>query len=235
MRNLYIISLFIMMSCQNDSKFDLSDLNEKKEVNKNLKKLDISNIKIQKGYWKLINKDKKIEAELSNDDNISTIYNLKDYKDEQNFHFDNVNIQKETGGLIVENKGKIAFVNISLDNTKTFNVLKKLKESLGKPDQVISEKTYYDLKDEKLKLILKEFDSNEISKIKDEFDDEYLVYPLHYIWNMDGYIYKYTLFITEKNCSNNLIIISNKAFNEKLIFGYHNPKDDPIFKKYYNE
>ncbi|NHN27604.1 hypothetical protein FIA58_018135 [Flavobacterium jejuense] len=227
--------LLVMMSCQQGGRFDLSEIYNKTEVNKTLNKLNISNVQTQNGYWELVKKGEKVEAELKNDGSISTIYSLKGEQNEKLFNFYNFSIEKNTGGKIVENSDKIVFVNIVLENVETFNVLKKLKEKLGNPDQIINDSVFYNAEDDKVKLVLKNFVKNDIKTKKDEFEDEYLIYPLHFVWNTNGYIYKYTLFINETSFSNDLVIISNKAFNEKLIFGYHNPKQDPIFKKYYNE
>lgn len=227
--------LLVMMSCQQGGKFNLSEIYNRTEVNKTLNKLNISNVQTQNGYWELVKKGEKVEAELKNNGSVSTIYSLKGEQNEKLFNFYNFNIEKNTGGKIVENSSKIVFVNIVLENVETFNVLKKLKEKLGKPDQIINDSVFYNKEDDKVKLVLKNFEKNDIKIKKDEFEDEYLVYPLHFVWSINDYIYKYTLFINEASFSNDLVMISNKAFNEKLIFGYHNPKEDPIFKKYYNE
>lgn len=227
--------LLVMMSCQEGDKFDLSKIDDKTEVGKTLNSLNISDVQTQNGYWELVKKGEKVEAVLQDNGNISTVYSLKDEQDQKLFNFDNFNIEKNTGGKIVENSNKIVFVNIVLENIETFNVLKKLKEKLGNPDQIINDSVFYNEEDDKVKLVLKNYEKNDIKIKKDEFEDEYLIYPLHYVWNINGYIYKYTLFINEASFSNDLVIISNKAFNEKLIFGYHNPKEDSIFKKYYNE
>lgn len=227
--------LLVMMSCQEGDKFDLSKIDDKTEVSKTLNSLNISDVHTQNGYWELVKKGEKVEAVLQDNGNISTVYSLKDEQDQKLFNFDNFNIEKNTGGKIVENSNKIVFVNIVLENIETFNVLKKLKEKLGNPDQIINDSVFYNEEDDKVKLVLKNYEKNDIKIKKDEFEDEYLIYPLHYVWNINGYIYKYTLFINEASFSNDLVIISNKAFNEKLIFGYHNPKEDSIFKKYYNE
>ena len=213
----------------------MSKLNNKTEVKESLNKINISSIKTQNGYWELTKKDGKVDLELHNDGNISTIYNLNNLKDRAHFYFDDIPIDINTVGTIVENKNTIAFINVSFESNETFNILKKIKKVLGKPDQVINDKVFYNIKQNQVKLILKNFDSNEVNLDKDEFEDEYLFYPLHYIWNVNGYIYKYTLIINENSFNNDFIIISNTAFNEKLIFGYHNPQEDPLLKKYYNE
>lgn len=234
MKNLYLL-LLIVVSCQNKNSIDLSQINTINDINKTIKKLGISNSKTQDGSWELIKEEGKIRVELQKNGNISTIYNLMDLKDEENFYFGEFKIEKGTGGKIVENNNKIAFVEIALEKDKTFIFLKILKKKFGIPDQIIEDQIYYDLKNDKIRLLEKQFDSNEIRKIKDEFDDEYLIYPLHYIWEKEGFIYKYTVFTNEISFSNNLVIISQEAFKNKIIFGYHNPENDPIFKKYYNE
>lgn len=225
----------VMMSCQEGDTFDLFKIDDKTAVNTTMNNLDIANVQTQNGYWEIVNKGAKVEAKLQNNGSISTIYSLKGEQEEKLFAFANFNIEKNTGGKIVENNNKIVFVNIALEKAETFKGLKKLKETLGNPDQIINDSVFYNAADDKVKLILKHVDQYDLKVQKDEFEDEYLVYPLHFIWNINGYIYKYTLFINETTFSNDLVILSNKAFNEKLIFGYHNPKEDPIFKKYYYE
>lgn len=225
----------VMMSCQEGDTFDLSKIDDKTEVNTTMNNLNIANVQTQNGYWEIVKKGAKVEAKLQDNGSISTIYSLKGEQEEKLFAFANFNIEKNTGGKIVENSNKIVFVNIALENVETFKALKKLKETLGNPDQIINDSVFYNAADDKVKLILKHVEQNDIKVQKDEFEDEYLVYPLHFVWNINGYIYKYTLFINEIAFSNDLVILSNTAFNEKLIFGYHNPKEDPIFKKYHNE
>ena len=233
MKNLFVMILLVMMSCQEAGKFDLSEIENKTEVSSTLNKLNISSVQTQNGYWELRKEGDKVEAELHNNGIISTIYSLKKELDEKLFNFNNFKIEKNSGGKIVENDNKIVFVNIALENVETFNVLKKLKDKLGNPDQIIYDSVINSASDEKVKVILKNFHKNYINIINDEFDDEYLNYPASFVWNINGYIYKFTVIINENSISNDLVIISNKAFNEKLIFGYHNPKEDPFFKKYY--
>ncbi|MFD2908233.1 hypothetical protein ACFSX9_05745 [Flavobacterium ardleyense] len=234
MKNIFVLILLVMMSCQEGGTFDLSEIENKTEVNSTLNKLNISGIQTQNGYWELRKKRDKVEAELHNNGIISTIYSLKEERDEKLFNFDNFKIEKSSGGKIVENDNKIVFVNVALDHVETFNVLNKLKDKLGNPDQIVYDRVINSATDEKVKVILKKFEKDYINIKKDEFDDEYLTYPVYFVWNINGYIYKFTVIINETSFSNDLVIISNKAFNEKLIFGYHNPKEDLLFKKYYN-
>ncbi|WP_417873771.1 hypothetical protein [Xanthomarina gelatinilytica] len=235
MKNLFLMILPAMMSCQEGDTFDLSKIDDKTEVNTTLDNLNIANAQTQNGYWEIVKQGAKVEAKLQVNGNISTIYSLKGEQEEKLFAFADFNIEKNTGGKIVENSNNIVFVNIALEKAETFRVLKKLKETLGTPDQVINDSVFYNAADDKVKLILKNVEQRDVKIQKDEFEDDYLVYPLHFVWNINGYIYKYTLFINETAFSNDLVILSNTAFNEKLIFGYHNPKEDPIFKKYHNE
>lgn len=235
MKNLFLMILPVMMSCQEGDTFDLSKIDHKTEVNTTLDNLNIANVQTQNGYWEVVKKGAKLEAQLQDDGSISTIYSLKGEQEEKLFAFADFHLKKNTGGKIVVNSNKIAFLHIALENAETFKVLKQLKETLGTPDQIINDSVFYNAADDKVKLILKNVEQEDVKIQKDEFEDEYLVYPLHFVWNINGYIYKYTLFINEIAFSNDLVILSNKAFNEKLIFGYHNPQEDPIFKKYHNE
>ena len=129
------------------------------------------------------------------------------------------------------NNKKIVFVNIALKPQETFNVLKKLKTSLGKPDQIMYDSIGDNKTDNKVKLILKEFSKNEIRSNKDDFSS-YLVFPLRYVWLKDNYIYEYTFLTGDKIFGNELVILSIKAFKEKRIQYYNNPEKDPILSKY---
>lgn len=235
MKNLFLMILPVMMSCQEGDTFDLSKIDDNTEINSIMNNLNIANVQTQNGYWEIEKKGAKVEAQLHDNGSISTIYSLKDEQEEKLFAFADFSIKKNSGGKIVANSNKIVFVNIALENAETFEVLKQLKETLGNPDQIINDSVFYNAADEKVKLILKNVAQDDVKIQKDEFEDEYLVYPLHFVWNINGFIYKYTLFINEIAFSNDLVILSTKAFNEKLIFGYHNPKEDPIFKKYHIE
>ena len=235
MKKLLLIILLSIVSCNNEAKVDLSKIESLENTHNILKKMNVSNIQIQDGYWEVIKKNDKLDLKLHNNGNISTIYNLNTRKDRKKFYFDDIAINENLGGKIIENKNTIAFVDVNFENVETFNILRKLKNNLGQPDQILKQNIFYKTNDRQVKTILKVFENKEYNLKKDEFDDKYLFYPLHYIWNVNGYIYKYTLQINEISFNNNLVIISNKAFNEKLIFGYHNPKEDMILKKYYNE
>ena len=224
-----------VMSCQEAVPIDLSMLDDAIDVKTALDNKSIRNVQTQNGYWEIVKTGEKVEAKLRDNGNISTIYSLKGEQEEKLFAFANFNIKKNTGGKIVENGNKIVFVNITLEATETFKVLEHLKEKLGIPDQIISDSVFYNAADDKVNLILKNVEQDNVKIQKDEFEDEYLVYPLHFVWNQNGYIYKYTLIINETSFSNDLVILSKKAFNDKLIFGYHNPKEDPIFKVYFEE
>lgn len=235
MKNLLLIILLFIVGCKSEVEVDLSKIGLLENTHNILKKMNISNIQIQDGYWEVVEKNDKFDLELHNNGNISTIYNLNSIKDRKKFYFDDISINKNLGGKIIENKNTIAFVDVNFDDVETFNILRKLKNNLGDPDQILKQKIFYKTNDSQIKTILKVFDDKEYNLKNDEFEDKYLFYPLHYIWNVNGYIYKYTIQIKEISFNNNLIIISNKAFNEKLIFGYHNPKEDIILKKYYND
>lgn len=97
-----------------------------------------------------------------------------------------------------------------MEATETFKVLEHLKEKLGIPDQIISDSVFYNAADDKVNLILKNVEQDNVKIQKDEFEDEYLVYPLHFVWNQNGYIYKYTLIINETSFSNDLVILSKR-------------------------
>lgn len=150
--------------------------------------MSIRNVQTKNGYWEIVKTGEKVEAKLRDNGNISTIYSLKGEQEEKLFAFANFNIKKNTGGKIVENGNKIVFVNITLEATETFKVLEHLKEKLGIPDQIISDSVFYNAADDKVNLILKTVEQDNVKIQKDEFEDEYLVYPLHFVWNQRVYL-----------------------------------------------
>ena len=50
--------------------------------------------------------------------------------------------------------------------------------------------------------------------------------------NGEKVIFQLTLMPTENFVNNTLVVISKKAFRDKIIIGFHNPDKDPILSKY---
>ena len=156
---------------------------------------------------------------------------MAELSDENKINYSGVPLESNSGGRIIMNNKKIVFVSIALKPQETFNVLKKLKTSLGKPDQIIYDSIADNLIENKVKLILKGFPKNEIRHTKDDFFS-YLVFPLRYVWLKDNYIYEYTFLTGDKVLGNELVILSKKTFKEKRIPLYYDPENNPVLSKY---
>jgi hypothetical protein len=87
MKNLYFVIVLVFIACQNNKKFDLSKVEDKKGIGSTLSNLGVSSIQTQKGYWELVKKDERIEAKLNNSRSLSTIYSLKTEEDIKLFNF----------------------------------------------------------------------------------------------------------------------------------------------------
>lgn len=225
-----LIILFFIISC-NKQNLDIASIDFNKSIDDDLDKLNISRVDKQNGHFELIKNENKVEPKLIADGNICTTYILAKLSDENKIYYSGIAIEPNSGGRIIVNNKKIVFVNIALKPQETFNVLKKLKTTLGKPDQVIYDSIADNSTENKVKLILKGFPKNEIKHNKDDFFS-YLIFPLRYVWLKDNYIYEYTFLTGDKVFDNELVILSKKAFKEKIIPLYYNPENDPILSKY---
>lgn len=214
---------------------DLSAIDFNQPASKYLENLNFSGVKIQHGHWELFAKAgtvDDVDLKLSDKGEISKVYDLIEESDKKKVNFFNYPSIDGMGVEIVEYKNKIAFYSMYLNETKTSEALLKLKEKLGKPIGLVLDTT--GKSSPFLPAIVKTFPEDDVKNFKDEFGDDYVSYPVHYIWKKDNTLYQFTLLVGKDTITSKIVAIDINAFKDKIIFGYHRPEQDPILGKYLN-
>lgn len=214
---------------------DLSKIDFNQPASKYLENLSFSGAKVQHGHWELFRKAgtaDDVELKLSDNGEVSTVYDLIEASDKKKVNFFNYSPIEGMGVEIVEYKNKIAFYSMYLDETKTSEALLKLKEKLGKPIHMVLDTI--GKSSPFLPAIIKTFPSDDVKSFKDEFGDDKLSYPVHYIWKKENTLYQFTLLVGKTLITSKIVAIDINAFKDKIIFGYHRPSQDPILGKYLN-
>ncbi|MBB6270089.1 hypothetical protein HDF26_000516 [Pedobacter cryoconitis] len=225
---LVLLAASILMSCSAQS-LDLSQIDFNRPAGQYLDKLNISAVEQQKGHFEILKNGDKVRLELKDNGEVCTIYTLREAGDAAQIRFSGFSLEPDAGGRIISYKDKIAFYNCHPDRTRTFEVLSKLKEMLGKPDEIVTDTL--SLNDGTAPLLSKKLPATDFKIFKDEFG-EYITCPRHYIWKKGDMIYQYTFIRGSKTIANDLVAMNIQAFKDRIIFGFHNPAQDPVLSKY---
>ena len=139
----------------------------------------------------------------------------------------------DIGAKLVEYNNKLVYADFSLNYKKTFEVFNHLKQKLGMPEYQLYKTIVHNKEDPMVKLLLKNLNKDDgLKKTIDEYDDEIWIYPYRNVWVKDNLIYQYTLGQGVDRFNNKITIISKEAIAKKIVFGYHNLVNDPIFKNF---
>ncbi|WP_146194573.1 hypothetical protein [Flavobacterium crocinum] len=235
MKNKILISLnlLLLMSCSPKSQ-DLSTIDFNKSAETYLDGLSFSSKTEQKGHYEAVVNGEDASLNLVDKGEKSTNYVFMDEKNTTQLNYGGIPINDVMGAAISVYDNKIAFMRINPKNDQSFTLLDVLKKKLGNPTEIVkSENTPYDEIDKSQKLLLDKL-PNETKKIKDDLDDYYITYPEHFIWSKGDIIYQLTFSPTGNYVSSQLVVISKKAFKDRIIMGYHAPDKDPVLAKYLN-
>lgn len=236
MKNKILISLnlILLMSCSTKSQ-DLSTIDFNQNAETYLDGLSFSSKTEQKGHYEAVVKGEDASLKLVDKGELSTNYVFMGEKNTAKLNYGGIPINDVMGTAITVYDNKIAFMRINVKNDQSIALLEVLKKKLGTPtDIVLSEDNPYDETDKSQRLLLEKL-PNETKKVKDDVLDDYtLTYPENFIWNKNDMIYQLTFSPTGNYISSQLVVISKKAFKDKIIMGYHNPDKDPILSKYLN-
>ncbi|WP_443946663.1 hypothetical protein ACJVDH_06050 [Pedobacter sp. AW1-32] len=229
---LIALNLLLLMSCSSNSQ-DLSTVDFSNDGAAYLNNLDPSRKEEQKGHYEAVIHGEKADFKLIDNGERVINYLFIGQKSLGRINFAGLAIKENTGATMSVYQDKIAFMRLQLKNEDSFQLLDILKKKLGSPSEIISSKdNHYDANDKSQQLLLEKL-PKETKKTKDDLLDEYyLSYPENFIWNRGEIIYQLTLIPSGNMVDNQLVIISKKAFKDKIIIGYHNPDQDPILKKY---
>ncbi|WP_131726221.1 hypothetical protein [Chryseobacterium sp. Leaf405] len=190
---------------------------------------------LQYGHWELAKNDAAQDdpkLKLVGRSEISTVYRITNSSEKNQFSFLGYPSIEMMGIEMVEYKNKLVFYSMYPEGKKTPEILLKLKEKLGKPSGVVLDtlgKTNI-----LLPPILKTLPKNDIKYFTDEYGDQQVSFPEHYIWKRNGMLYQFTLLKGTKIVTNKIVAIDINAFKDRIIFGYHMPDKDPILGNYLN-
>ncbi|MGO3183413.1 MAG: hypothetical protein ACTIJ9_11330 [Aequorivita sp.] len=227
-----IIFLLVLLSC-NSQTLDLSTINFNQTNQKQLKQLKYSKVENQKGHYVVKEIGDDVDVLLEGNE-ISSHYYLRTKEEVSQVAFTPYVIDDEIGVKLVSYQGELAFADFAILNKETFEVLKHLTKELGTPDQTFNTIAYKKDSPE-VQLLLNNLEMGKsLKEVEDDYGDKMLAYPYQNVWIKGDLIYQLTLGRGMETYSNTLIIISKKALEDKIIFGYHNPTKDPILSKYLN-
>lgn len=227
-----VLVILINIGC-NKSTLDLSTIDFSQPASEYLKDISPSKGEIQYGHWELVkNNSAEDDLELKpvGKEEVSKVYHITDPSDKSQFSFFGYPSIGMMGIEIVEYQNKIAFYSIYPEGSKTSEILLKLKQKLGEPSGVILDtlgKTNI-----LLPPILKTLPKDDITYFTDEYDDQQVSFPEHYIWKRNGMIYQFTLLQGSQVVSSKIVAIDIKAFKDRIIFGYHVPDKDPVLGRF---
>lgn len=219
------------MSCTTKSQ-DLSTIDFNKDAETYLSGLSFSSKTEQKGHYEAVVNGEDASLKLVDKGELSTNYVFMGEKNTAQLNYGGIPINDVMGTAISVYDNKIAFMRINAKNDQSIALLDVLKKKLGNPTEIVkSENNPFNAIDKSQKLLLEKL-PNETKKVKDDLDDDYITYPEHFIWNKNDIIYQLTFSPTGDYVSSQLVVISKKAFKDKIIMGYHVPDKDPILSKY---
>ena len=225
---LVLLAISTLMSCSGQS-LDLSKIDFSKPAADYLGKLELSDVKTQKGHWELTGTDEDHEPVLKDNGETSKVYSFNDASDMAKLNFSGHAFDNAVGGRIVEYKGKVVFYSFYLDKRKTFDVLNNLKELLGKPSGYVQDTI--SVSNTAVSLLKKGLPAADVKVVKDEMGEQF-VYPEQFIWKKDNVIYQYTLVDGTTVIEGKIVAIEVNAFKDRIIFGYHLPDENPVLSPY---
>ncbi|WP_326984712.1 hypothetical protein VUJ46_09345 [Chryseobacterium sp. MYb264] len=236
-----IVSL--MASCNKGQSLDLSTVDFNKDSKEYaIAELSPSRVEQQKGHYEIAY-DKSLSESEAKDLNSNVSLTLKDNGEKVTvYHFDDqksgshINYHQEPldftfGTKIVDYNGKVSFISTSIERQKTLAFITELLKSLGKPSEIIEGRREIDAVDKNVMAGLsKVLPSAKVST--DDFGNEIYSFPETIVWAKNDVLYQLTLNPAKNDITNTLVMISKKAFKDKIVMGYHNPDQDPLLSKY---
>jgi hypothetical protein len=222
----------VLFGCSGKS-IDLSQIDFTKNANEYLSGLNYSSKEEQKGHYQVVYDGDNVSLELKDDGERVMNYKFSE-KNTKPLNYGGLQID---GNLISTEikvyEDKICFIRTYIGNSQTIELVNFLKQKLGKPTEIVTREVQFYEDNNSLKLLLEKL-PEETKKIKDETCvNRYEVsFPEHCIWVNNDVIFQLTLMPTGNVVDNTLVIISKKAFRDKIIMFFHNPDKDPILSKY---
>ncbi|MDV6167372.1 hypothetical protein R1T16_02980 [Flavobacterium sp. DG1-102-2] len=229
---LIALNLLLFMSCTTNS-LDLSTVDYNQDAGTYLDGLSSSSKTEQKGHYEADLKGEDASFKLVDKGEKLTNYVFMGEKNTAQLNYAGLAINDVMGTALSVYDNKIAFMRMHVKNDQSIALFETLKKKIGEPtDVVYNEGNNFDENDKSQKLLFDKLPKY-TKKVKDDMLDEYYVtYPENFVWDKNDVIYQLTLSATGNYVDNQLVVISKKAFKDKVIMGYHNPAQDPILSKY---
>lgn len=229
-----VLTLLVLISC-NNKELDLSKIDFNQKASIYLDDLNVYKKEEQKGHYVLDYQNDEVSLGLKDDGERVVKYTFMEEKNTNQLNYSGLRVNDVMGVSISVYDEKISFMRIHVKNTQTLEFFDVLKKKLGNPTEIlIKDGVNFDDKNISQKMLIEKM-PNQAKKYKDEVLEQfYFSYPEHFIWVDSDIIYQLTIVPVGNYISNSLVVISKKALKDKVIFGFHNPNEDPILSKYLN-
>ena len=227
---LLVFMAVVMMGC-GSKKLDLSTVDFSKSADTYLNGIHPTANTAQKGHYEIEGSGDHVNLALKDQGERIEKYTFMDETAVKQLNYGGIPINPVLGAAICVYNGKIGFMRLQAAQGRSLDLFLVLKKQLGAPTEVITDSVRFEDGNVAQKEFLESLPAYS-KKIKDDMDDVYLHYPQNIIWIKGDLIYQLTLSPVEKNINNTLVVITRKAFKDKVIFGYHVPDQDPILSKY---
>lgn len=242
-----MLTVTFLYSCSNGKTLDLAtiDFNEDSKQY-TLEKLSPSDIEFQNGHFENKYNVPLNESVLKNMSSGLSVVLVDNGEKVIKYNFDNEKALSQInylglpleltmlGTQIYDYNGNISCILTEIKRDYTIDLINKLIEKIGEPNEVLCTDTPIDKVSPEIIIKLLEIFPENCKITKDYWDDEFFIYPYTVIWSADKVIYNLRITLIDTFLDNDLCIISKKALQDKVIFGYHGDDVDPTLSKYLN-
>lgn len=245
MRTLLSITVIIVLcSCKSEQTLDLSEVDFSKDSKEyRLSNLSPSTVTEQNGHYEVVYdstlnesdveyRSSNVSLVMKDDGEKVIVYLFDDDKSNSHINYAGLSLDASYGTKVVDYNGKISFISTSINRRETVELITTLEKNIGKPTEIINNETMEEnVKPENINQLIAIFPDS-TKKIESDWGNKMISYPEILIWNENNKIYQLILNPVGEDITNTLVIISKKAFKDKIILGFHVPEKDPILKKY---
>lgn len=230
--NLLLLAAVFLGGCKSKS-LDLSSISFNEKADQYLEGLSFYSKTDQKGHFIIKDGAEGVSLDLKDDGERLVKYVFMEESARQ-LNYAGLNVSEVMGTTIVTYNDQVCYLQTVVQPDQSVSFLESLEKNLGKPTEIVQDTISYDeakptpAEQELLKKV------SAYTKVvtDEEMDDRRLSYPQRLIWIKGELIYMLTLEPVDQKLNNQLIIITKKAFRDRVIMGYHNPEEDPILGKF---
>lgn len=231
---LFLLNSLFLIGCSNSTTLDLSKVDFNENANQYIDGLKFYSKETQNGHFEIKSNKGNVALDLVNNGENVVKYVFTEEGNTKQLNYQGLEIDKDLGAKISTYQDKVAFISFSVDKNKVIDFIKILKKDLGDEKDIIYNQRLSKVFKQSLFIDLSGISTNFIKKGKDDQGNDVISYPQNIIWLKNDVIYQLTLDPLDNSINNTLTIITKKALNDKVIFGYHNISNDPLLKNYIN-